>query len=568
MTIGIRSRLLAGFGLLLAMMAGLGLASHGVNQSLWRQFESLYRENVMSSVQLAGAAEALWQLRYGFPQFLVVGAEERAKIVAEQPKWKAQIAEAFAAYGKSPRTAEERQALAEWTDAFDKYMAARPRWFELVAAGKMEEAAEWRARTTTPYGRASVAALGRLIQLQKEVGARREQEARAMAERATVVMVVLVVASLAAGMAFAWYVARSITAPLRKLARAANRISEGRIPAEGVQLQTQDEFGRLGAVFDGMTAALRDILSRAQEASRRLDASSRDLLAANRQLSEGTQSQARRLAEVSGETSRRAAALEELSATFSTVSQRSSENAAAAEEGRRAVAESSHGLDGIRAASAEAEQTLQRMAQASERIGSIVVAIQEIAGETHVLSLNASIEASRAGEAGRGFAVVANEVRALAERAAQSAREIRDIVAGIYQELRNAQEAVQRNVAAVASGVASGAVLSRTFEEIQRSARDTHGSVSEVTSVLRDQVDGTRRTAALVEEVARVAGGSLSASALIVGQGDELRVVISNLDQILGRFELEQSTPDRSARPPAPDLPTGHGTWDIRPDPG
>jgi methyl-accepting chemotaxis protein len=232
------------------------------------------------------------------------------------------------------------------------------------------------------------------------------------------------------------------------------------------------------------------------------------------------------------------------------------------------VAESSHGLDAIRAASAEAEQTLQRMAQASERIGSIVVAIQEIAGETHVLSLNASIEASRAGEAGRGFAVVANEVRALAERAAQSAREIRDIVAAIYQELRAAQEAVQRNVAAVASGVASGTVLSRTFEEIQRSARDTHGSVSEVTGVLRDQVDGTRRTAALVEEVARVAGESLSASALIVGQGDELRAVISNLEQILGRFELEDSTPIRPARPAAPAVPAGDGTWDIRPDPG
>ena len=58
--------------------------------------------------------------------------------------------------------------LAEWNDVFAKYMDARPRWFELVEAGQLEEAARWRAQTTTPFGAASVKALGRLVELQKE----------------------------------------------------------------------------------------------------------------------------------------------------------------------------------------------------------------------------------------------------------------------------------------------------------------------------------------------------------------------------------------------------------------
>jgi methyl-accepting chemotaxis protein len=109
-------------------------------------------------VRLAHATDALWQLRYGFPQFLVQAADPaaRRKIVEDQPRWRGEIDEAIDGYARGNRTEEERRVLAEWNEAFAKYMDARPRWFELVEAGQLEEAARWRAQTTTPLGAASV----------------------------------------------------------------------------------------------------------------------------------------------------------------------------------------------------------------------------------------------------------------------------------------------------------------------------------------------------------------------------------------------------------------------------
>lgn len=79
-------------------------------------------------------------------------AEDRQKIVDAEPKWYAVVDENFAADSRGRLTAAEQEALAEWNDVFTRYKGARPKWFELYGAGRIEEAAEWRAQTTTPWG--------------------------------------------------------------------------------------------------------------------------------------------------------------------------------------------------------------------------------------------------------------------------------------------------------------------------------------------------------------------------------------------------------------------------------
>ena len=135
--------------------------------------DELHRSNLEGAVALASAQDALWRLRYGFPQFLVLRPEERDRIVAAEAGLYAQIRRAVGRYRARAHTPEERATLRRWDELYTAYVRARPRWFELVKAGKAGEAAEWRARTTTPLGAGAVQALDELIELQQQVAAAR-----------------------------------------------------------------------------------------------------------------------------------------------------------------------------------------------------------------------------------------------------------------------------------------------------------------------------------------------------------------------------------------------------------
>jgi hypothetical protein len=102
--------------------------------------QQMYADQVRATVNLANSERSLWQLRYGFPQFMVLDEQGRKKIVEEEPRWYKEINENMKAYEAGDRTPEEREAIREWNDVFHKYMQARPRWFELQGAGKTQEA--------------------------------------------------------------------------------------------------------------------------------------------------------------------------------------------------------------------------------------------------------------------------------------------------------------------------------------------------------------------------------------------------------------------------------------------
>jgi hypothetical protein len=96
------------------MMGIIGLVGWQYIRSIARDFEALYKDSVLGAVYLAKAESSLWQLRYGFPQFLVLGPDERAKIVNDEPKLYKEIEENIGAYGSGNRTSEEKEAIKAW----------------------------------------------------------------------------------------------------------------------------------------------------------------------------------------------------------------------------------------------------------------------------------------------------------------------------------------------------------------------------------------------------------------------------------------------------------------------
>src|SRR5262245_54843405 len=160
----IRARLLSAYGLLLALMVLLAVMGWRTASYCRDAFETLQARNVQGAVQLAKVESAMWKLRYALPQFLVLGPKDREQYVAEGPQLYKEINDALAIYESVERTPAEKKLLASFHEVFEKYSAARPKWFQLQMEGKTEEAATWRAATTFPFGAASVKTLSELIE--------------------------------------------------------------------------------------------------------------------------------------------------------------------------------------------------------------------------------------------------------------------------------------------------------------------------------------------------------------------------------------------------------------------
>lgn len=234
----------AGFGAAIVLVAAI------VGGVLWAV--SKYERELIpeedraheATVQLATAESALWQLRYDFPQFMVGDAQERAKILQEEPKWYAVIRDALDAYEQTVTNEHERVALTELRAEYARYVEARPKFFELYAAGRTEEAVAWRALTTTPYGASTTRAFDRQIALRREANeAMHEQKEQELARIHVVVgsASVLLVVLLGLG----YWMFRRLLAPVVALRAEAVQVVRERLGRTLAQEAAGNEIAAL-----------------------------------------------------------------------------------------------------------------------------------------------------------------------------------------------------------------------------------------------------------------------------------------------------------------------------------
>jgi methyl-accepting chemotaxis protein len=277
--LSLRQKLFGSFGIVVALMAVMAITGQRSNARLQDEYQSLYQNQVQGAVYLANAQDALWQLRYGFPQFMVLTKEEdRKKIVDAEPKWYKVIDDNLAAYGQGNLSGEERQALNEWNEVFTKYKGARPKWFELYGAGKIEEAAEWRAQTTTPWGAGSVAAIAKMIELQRKTAAEEQQTVLATVRQDQKTEWAVIVLALALSTGIAFVLSRSVANGVKavravltsisdncatNLANGLNAFARGDLTVEVVPVTRpiekygSDEIGQTAAVTNTMLEKIK-----------------------------------------------------------------------------------------------------------------------------------------------------------------------------------------------------------------------------------------------------------------------------------------------------------------------
>ncbi|WP_258957806.1 methyl-accepting chemotaxis protein [Brevibacillus centrosporus] len=257
------------------------------------------------------------------------------------------------------------------------------------------------------------------------------------------------------------------TKPLVSMASSVNRVAEGDLTVEPLQVKSRDEIGQLAHDFNSMTANLRGLISHLGESAEQVAATSEQLTASAEQTSKATEQIAVTMQEVATGTDEQVRTVEETVQTMNVmagqlqhISANSEQVSATVEEASQAITNGNQAIHTAVAQMSSISTTVNGLAssiimlgQRSAEISNIIQVITSIAEQTNLLALNAAIEAARAGVHGRGFAVVADEVRKLAEQSAQSTKQITELIASIQNDKNQAVEAMETTTTEVAAGI-------------------------------------------------------------------------------------------------------------------
>jgi len=320
----------------------------------------------------------------------------------------------------------------------------------------------------------------------------KDQEAAAVAtyDQAKVALAAMVVVALGLGIAAAVLITRSIVQPIQEAVDVASKVADGDLTAR-LHTQGSDEPALLLQALARMNDNLSRIVGQVRQSSDSIATGSSEIATGNADLSQRTEEQASNLQQT-------AASMEQLAGTVRT-------NADTAHHAnQQAAAASAAAIKGGEAVGSVVT-TMQDIAASSRKIADIIGVIDGIAFQTNILALNAAVEAARAGEQGRGFAVVAGEVRTLASRSAEAAKEIKSLINASVEKVDVGARQVDEAGASMNEIVAQVKRVSDLISEISSATAEQSTGIGQVGDAVTQLDQVTQQNAALVEESAAAA---------------------------------------------------------------
>ena len=332
-----------------------------------------------------------------------------------------------------------------------------------------------------------------------------------------------------AALGWAWVVQRRMVRELDKAVHVSEQVAAGNLAVQ-VSSERKDEIGSMVRSLGRMVVQLNDSMQTVRVATDAIAFASIEIASGNVDLSQRTELTSANLQQTSG-------AMSQLS---STVRQSADSAAQANQLAASAAAVAQRGGDDV----SQVVATMEAINTSSRKIADIIGTIDGIAFQTNILALNAAVEAARAGEQGRGFAVVAGEVRNLAQRSAEAAREIKTLIGASVEKVNSGSRQVKAAGATMSEIVASVQRVSDIIGEITAASQEQSAGIGQVEGSVNQLDQMTQQNAALVEESAAAA--------------ESLREQARTLGDVVGRFVLigaaGQHKPTQA--PHKPELPS------------
>jgi methyl-accepting chemotaxis protein len=515
------TRLGLGFALLLAFLlaiAGVGLAKMNTIQASTDQIATHYTEQIALSNRMAKVILTLSRsLR---TLMLTEGAANRkaqADKILEERKTYLEAAKKLEATLASPAS---RAHYAQIQSSLAVSRAANNKLIELALAGKDREAQRVLFEQVQPAELAVQGDIDKAIQYFDESLDKRYALAQETHRQAVFFVLSCSVLAILVGALLAFLTTRSITRPLRAVGALMETIAEGDL-TQSVELRSRDELGDLGRMLNATNEGLRETVLQIQESAHSIASASGEISVGNADLSRRTEEQAASLEETAG-------SMEQLTGNVDQTA-RTAKSANAATDRARQVAQAGGEAVG------QVVVAMEAINQSSARIHEIIGVVDEIAFQTNLLALNAAVEAARAGEQGRGFAVVAAEVRNLAKRSADAAKEIKGLIRESVSRAEGGTKVAAQAGETIQDVIVNVARVTALVDEIAKAAQEQSTGLNEINKAVVQMDQVTQENAALVEEAAAAA--------------ESLDVQVQAMTQVVAKFrtgmEVRQSLAGR-----------------------
>lgn len=300
------------------------------------------------------------------------------------------------------------------------------------------------------------------------------------------------------------FISNSISKPLNQMVYVAQQIADGNLTAE-IKNESRDEIGQLASSFENMINSLNQLIAGIKSASEQVALGAKQLSDASQSLAEGASEQA--------------SVIEELNASIEEVSTQTKQNAHNVEEASKFAnqvkGDARHGIEQMQ----EMIKAMEEINTVSSNISKIIKAIDEIAFQTNILALNAAVEAARAGSYGKGFAVVAEEVRNLATRSANAAKETSELIETTIKKIETGNIIAKQTQSAldkISSGVDKMVMI---MNDILYSSREQSQAIEQIT-------EGINQVANVVQTNSANAQQTAAASEELFSQSESLKALI------------------------------------------
>ena len=519
-SISIRHRLLGGMAAVTLLIMALGVWATMSYRVLQTQADQLLDTQTSVARDTSAVMAALERVQR-HEQSVLLNSNNPVEAAEHKVRWDKEVTATTTMLTAKTEGAERAKHLAEGAAGLAAYAKDVGPVLQQVVDAKLDNTAGYAyAQRSLPELEKARTAFAALVKETEEHVASERAEAKRVGTMQANARLVAAILVLGIGFGLMWTVSRSIAQPLTNATACAQRIARGDL-SENIVDKGQDEVSAFVRALGDMQQSLRDIVGQVRASADSISTASAEVATGNLDLSQRTEHAASNLQET-------AASLEQLTGNV----RHSADSAAQATQlasSARQVAE--RGGQVV----AQVVKTMDEINTSSRKIADITGVIDGIAFQTNILALNAAVEAARAGEQGRGFAVVAGEVRTLAQRSAEAAKEIKSLIGASVDRVENGSRQVQDAGSTMTEIVGSVRRVNDIIGEITAASTEQSTGIGQVNVAVNQLDQMTQQNAALVEESAAAA--------------ESLKEQAQRLMQVVATFRLDTNLSHSAAVP-------------------
>lgn len=533
-------RLALSFTVIIIFLMAIAMVGYINMSSINDETSTMYSHRLIPLRQLGTAESTFYGLRGDMYRFILIPGE-RSIIEQEINAQIAAVEENIKAYSA---LAENDNEIAE-LDAFDVAWAAyKQALADIIAEVKAGNETQAMAMLPDdqPIHSTRMAVTDRFAEMisshVNEANATKIEAGRVF-DNSTLIFIMLTGFAAVIALMISIALSRSIARPLGGVAKYSQQIAAGDLTAKIPTNQRKDEIGMVIEAFRQMVEMLRRSIADIAQVVSQLSASASEILASTTQVATSTAETATAISETTTtvEEVRQAAQLSAQKAKY--VSDNALNVAKTSQNGQQAVNETMVGMDRTREQMDLITQTIVKLSEQSQTIGGIIASVSDIANQSNLLSVNAAIEAVKAGEQGKGFTVVAQEIKSLAEQSKQATMQVRSILSDVQKVASNAAIATEQGSKAVSASVKLAEQAGESIQTLAESSNKAVEAAIQIVASSQQQMVGMDQIGMAMENINQAGIQNVSSMKQLEVAAHSLHQFGNKLQELLAQFKSE-----------------------------